>query len=95
MINERQILKFIDDSEFSRSDVLITLRLNLDDKPVKRGKLEMKDYADIMRSLKSGVKNSELAKKYKVTASRISEIKSEKSIPISALKSYLEVKYKE
>ena len=90
-----KILKFIDDSEFSRSEVLIELRLNLDNKPTKRGKLEIKDYAEIMRQLKLGVSNKRLSYLYKVTPSRISEIKSEKSIPNSALKEYLEVKYSE
>lgn len=89
----QEILDMVDESKFSRSDVLIALRLTLQPEVAKRGKLDISAYAEIITRLKAGEKNSELAKEFNVTASRISEIKAEKSIPQAALKSYLEAKY--
>ncbi len=91
----QRILKFIDDSEFSRADVLIALKTVFEApaKRGKRGKLKTEDYGAIMAALKAGETNKELAAKYGVSSSRISEIRNEKSIPRDALASYLEAKY--
>ena len=92
LTKDEQIMKMIDDSDFSRSEVLITLQVSKVT-VTRRSKLQTEDYAKIMLALKSGQTNKSLSIKYKVTASRISEIKSEKSIPKDALRSYLEAKY--
>ena len=93
MSNDKLILDFIDNSDFSRAEVLITLQTTLNPVSTSRGKLKTEDYAEIMKLLNLGSTNKELALQYKVTSSRISEIKTGKSIPANAFRSYLEVKY--
>lgn len=92
LTKDEQILEFIDSSDFSRVDVLITLQM-VSTPPTKRGKLEIGQYSEIMGALNKGVTNKDLSIKYGVTPSRISEIKTGKSIPQGALRSWMAQKY--
>ena len=89
-----KILAWIDKSDFNRSEVLIALKIDEAEReaPAARGKLQTEDYATIITKLIEGVPAKVLASDFKVSAARISEIRREKSIPVSALKGYLEAK---
>ena len=90
---EAEILKFIDDSQYERAEVLIALRMSVQPEQTSRGKLKRTDYIDIIKHIRSGRTNKSLAQQFNVTQSRISEIKNEKSIPANVLKDYLIAKY--
>ena len=92
----QKVLDWIDESEHERADVLIALKLDEveRDPPASRGKLKTGDYAKIIYDLIKGVPAKALATDYGVSAARISEIKREKSIPMAALRDYLEAKAK-
>lgn len=93
---ETDVLAWIETGPFTKAQVLIALKLDEAEReaPTARGKLQTEDYAVIVRRLIEGVPAKKLANDYKVSAARISEIRREKSIPITALRSYLEAKAK-
>ena len=92
----QDILEWIDKSPHSRPTVLIALKLDEAEKeaPTARGKLKTEDFAVIIDRLLRGETAKKLALEFGVSTARISEIKREKSIPMNALKSYLEAKAK-
>ena len=85
----RKILDMIEASEFSTAEVFAELSVAFAPRPAKRGKLELQDYVSIITALNSGSRNKDLAELYNgVTPSRISEIKTGKSIPTAILRDY-------